>query len=371
MQQDLPGSGPTGQGAGLIADIGGTNARFALVDADGRIHGRQTLSTAAHDTIDGAILEYLARCGVGAGPQRPRLATLGVATPLGGDEVAMTNHPWSFSVSALRATLGLEALLVANDFVALARMLPTLAPHEAVPIGLIGAPIEGRGAGSAATRHAPLHIPGRREMFAVAGPGTGLGVAALVTAEAGGPEAGAALLLASEGGHATYAAQDAREVRVVAFARERFGHVSAERLISGPGLELIHEALNGVVMHASDIAHVAAAGDEGALDSMDCLFAMLGAFAGSLALTLGAHGGVYIAGGIVPASLSLFEHSRFRERFEAKGRYAKWLHGVPTHVIVADEPGLRGAALLLGDLRAPHARAIAHSAGAMVLAQGS
>ena len=308
----------------LVGDVGGTNARFAWIDVAGAAPvDVAVLRVADHASLHDALSGYLA-----AHPRPgPQWAALGIATTVAGDHVRMTNHPWQFSIAALQRTLGFERLLVVNDFAALALALPVLPPDALRPVG-----------GGRAAAGAPIGLLGA---------GTGLGVPGLVTLPCGP----GVVPLGGEGGHVTLAAADDFEARVVARLRERYGHASAERALSGPGLENLHEALarlDGVpaaLLPAAEItARALAGGDALCVRTVELFFALLGGVAGNLALTLGARGGVYIGGGIVPKLGDWIERSAFRERFEAKGRFAGYLAQVPTWVVTAEVwPALVGA----------------------------
>jgi glucokinase len=308
----------------LVGDIGGTNARFALL-ADGMRPARiRVLASDDYPTIADAIEAYLAAEGV-----RPAVAALSIASPVTDDTVALTNHPWSFSIAALRTRLGLERLVVINDFAANALAMPHLESGERVQIG-----------GGGEVAGAPL---------AVLGPGTGLGVSGLVPGPGGGW-----IALSGEGGHATMPAADARESEVLARMRVRFDHVSAERVLSGPGLVNLYQtlaALAGTPAHSYTAAQIAdrhvGETDPLARATIDMFCAMLGTVAGDLALTLGARGGVFIAGGIVPRLGLVFAESRFRARFEDKGRFRDYLAAIPTFVVTSAIPAFLGLAALL------------------------
>jgi len=317
----------------LVADIGGSNARFGWVAGAGAPVGHvRALPVAAYDGPGNAAADYLAGLAAmfGAGWRPPSRAALAVATAVTGDRVVMTNSPWSFSCRELRDTLALDELKVLNDFEALALALPHLQPHQWRAHG---------------------KSPGGALVRAVIGPGTGLGVAAAV------PNAGGWLAVPGEGGHATLAAADDFEAEVIAFVRGEHPHVSAERLLSGTGLPLLHRAVAAVAgapaeaapPEAREIVARASAGDERSLHTLRVFCAMLGGFAGNVALTLGARGGLYIGGGIVPRFAELFFASRFRERFEAKGRFAAYLAAVPTALITDTMAALTGAAAALRD----------------------
>jgi glucokinase len=313
----------------LIGDIGATNARFALVDAGGRIDRIRVLACEDHPGIADAIAAYLAADAPGMpAPARPSASALAIAGPVTGDHVALTNHPWGFSIAALRRGLGLEHLLVVNDFEANALAVPHLDAADRVAIGG-GSPVDGTPIG-------------------VIGPGSGLGVSSIV------PIAGGWRVLPGEGGHATMPAASARESAVLDRMRRRFDHVSAERLLSGPGLVNLYNTLaeiDGVPAAGYGPAQIAdpLLGEREPLlrETIELFCAMLGTIAGNLALTLGARGGIYIAGGIVPKLGAAFAASRFRERFEAKGRFAPYLAAIPTYVVTHPVPAFLGLAALL------------------------
>jgi glucokinase len=317
----------------LLGDVGGTNARWAWQPKAGSpIERVRSLPCAAFDAIDACIAQYLQLEGLPA----PRCAAFGIATPITGDAVQMTNHPWRFSIAALQAKLGLERLLVLNDFEALAQAVPALAGDALRAVG------GGSGGGG----------PAGGGNLAVIGPGTGLGVAGLVADGRGGWTT-----VVGEGGHVTLAASNAREASLLAILRERFGHASAERALSGPGLVNLYAAictLEGEAARALDpadvitqaLAHGDARCDQCA-EALSTFAALLGSVAGNLALTLGARGGVYIGGGIVPRLGAQFDALPFRARFEAKGRFRSYLEPIPTWVITASAPALLGAARAL------------------------
>jgi glucokinase len=315
-------------GPRLLGDIGGTHARWAWqADAGAPIEQIDVTPCDSHASLLDAARDYMARRGLA----NPRWACIGIATPITGDRVAMTNHPWSFSVSELQRALGLERCLVINDFTALALSLPALTAGDLRPLGA--------GAGIAAVDGAPR---------ALLGPGTGLGVSGLLPCD------GHWRALAGEGGHVTLAAADDDDAAVLGQLRRRFSHVSAERALSGAGLVSLYEAvcaLAGQVPRAltpADVGQHASAGDDAACVRAVSLFSgFLGNVAGNLALTLGARGGVYIGGGVVPRLGPAFDEARFRQHFESKGRFVSYLRPVPTWLITAATPALLGAARAL------------------------
>ena len=318
-------SGP----ARLLGDVGGTNARFAWQAAEGAaLSDIVSLPCAAYLTLADALRAYLQQVGRPA----PPWCAIGIATPVTGDAVRMTNHHWAFSISALQAELGFERLVVINDFTALALALPELGAQELRQLG-----------GMAAVAGAAK---------ALIGPGTGLGVSGLLPAG----EPGRWLALQGEGGHVSLAAGTAREAAVLDVLRRDLGHVSAERAVSGLGLTALHAALrelDGLAaaddLTPAEITSRAQAGSNSqCVETLDLFCAFLGSVAGNLALTLGARGGVYIGGGIVPRLGAAFDRSRFRACFEAKGRFRPYLEPIPVFVIhTAVSPALLGAARAL------------------------
>ncbi len=303
----------------LVADIGGTNARFALV-RDGQVHEVRKLRCADFARLEDAVEEYLAPMGV-----RPRQAVIAVATALTGDRVKMTNHVWSFALGETRTRLGLDELRVVNDFTALALAIPLLQPTELRQVGG-GKPVPGT----------PI---------ALIGPGTGLGVSGLI------PAGDRLIPLHSEGGHVTYGAATPREAEILAVLGRRFGHVSVERLVSGPGLVNIYSALAEVRGEAAEPLQPPEISERAltrrcpiCVEALEMFCSILGTAAGNLVLTLGARAGVYIGGGIVPKLGDYFASSPFRAAFEHRGRFSEYLAAVPSYVIDADQPALRGAA---------------------------
>ena len=309
----------------LVADIGGTHARFALVKHGSHrlLHYRE-LVTSEYPSLAPAVEAYLEDSGM----PEPTEAAVAIANPVTGDHIKMTNTSWSFSQRATQKRLGLKRLVILNDFEALALSLPLIPQRQIRQIG------PGR--------------PLRTKPRALIGPGTGLGMAALIPAERG------YTALPSEGGHVTASSSNQLESEVISWLRKRYHHVSAERLVSGPGLINIYHGLCHVHgklpqnFSAADISkqgkmrrgapHCAAA--------VEMFCAILGSLAGDLALTLGARGGVYVGGGIVPALGSTFDRSEFRNRFSDKGRMSTMLESIPTYVLESPY------AAMLGNLQA-------------------
>nr|WP_314545592.1 glucokinase [uncultured Massilia sp.] len=318
-------------GARLLADIGGTNARFALQRGPGRIEEVATLACADYPEFTDAVRAYLARHPGAA--QELRHAAIAIANPVEGDFVKMTNHCWQFSIEAARTRLGLDTLLVVNDFAALSMSVPQLPASDLVQVG-----------GQAPLPHAVIGLVGA---------GTGLGVGGLI------PNGARWTVLASEGGHVAFSPADEREQAILSYCWTKWPHVSAERLVSGPGLALIHEALaaRGGAAHVpapalapSQIVERGLAGSDAlCVETLEVFCGMLGTMAANVAVTLCARGGIYIGGGVVPRLGDWFARSPFRARFENKGRFSDFTAQIPCFVIHAPYPALAGAAALLED----------------------
>ncbi|MDE2408282.1 MAG: glucokinase [Xanthomonadaceae bacterium] len=312
----------------LVGDIGGTNARFALVDLAAptiELRESKSLPNADFASLQHAIEHYLE--GVGT---RPARAALAVACPVGSDEIRLTNRAWAFSRSELQATLGLAELRMLNDFGAVAWAVPALTDADIV------------------TLHGQLDTP-LRGPISVLGPGTGLGVALLVGSAALGWQ-----VVETEGGHIGFSPMGDEEQAINAWLTARHGRTSTERLLCGKGLSEIDAVLRGEdALHTpqlrdpADIVRLALDGhDLLARRALARFCAVLGSVAGDCALIHGARH-VVIAGGIIPRFLPFLRSSAFRERFLAKGRMAALLEAVPIHVITHPHPGLLGAACAL------------------------
>ncbi len=309
----------------LVGDVGGTNARFGLVwEKSGEPRSVRVYPCAEFSTLGEAIDAYLSSVE----GERPTRAAIAVATAVTDDWVQMTNHVWRFSIEETRRALGLEQLVVLNDFTALAMALPQLGPKELRQVG-----------GGEAVADTPL---------ALLGPGTGLGVSGLI------PAGGGWVPLQGEGGHVSFSPVTEQEIEILRILSRRYGHVSAERLLSGPGLVNLYQAhavLEGVEALPCLPEEITSRGVAGSCvlcsAALESFCAILGTIAGNLALTLGARGGVYIGGGIVPRLGHYFESSQFRNRFTEKGRFSTYLAAIPSFVIVAKYPALAGAATFL------------------------
>jgi glucokinase len=310
----------------LLGDIGATNARFALFDG-GSIGPVKKFEVASYPRFSDVLEGFLGEA-IGSRGTRVQRAFLAVAGPVNGNRSKLTNTSWVIDTGELQNDFDLQVAVV-NDFVALAYSLPWLTIKDLSQLG---------------GGHPDISAP-----MAVVGPGSGLGVACLASG-ANGP-----VVVASEGGHATLAGACEREDRILAYLRDRFGHVSAERVVSGPGLENIFRAI-AVIDGCGELAAGAAEITINALENkcqiareaLNLFCAFLGSFAGNVALTFGARGGVYIGGGIPPRILSFMSQSDFRKRFESKGRFHDYLRTIPTSVITHPAAALVGLKSLSG-----------------------
>lgn len=319
-------------GLALVADIGGTNARFALAApgpatnvAAPALLQPQSLQNTRFASLQQAAEHYLSRAGA-----RPRRAAIALACPVTGDDVRLTNRAWSFNRLELQAALGLDELRLVNDFGAVARAVPALGPDERVT--LYGPPRDAL-----------------RGPVSLLGPGTGLGVALLVG------HAGAWHAVETEGGHVAFAPLGDEELAIARWTDARHGRTSWERVLSGHGLAGIDAALRGIDAGADAVqlrnpASIAAAAldgtDASARRALARFCAILGSVAGDIALVHGART-LVIAGGIVPRFIPFLRGSAFRDRFLDKGRFAAYLEQVAVQVVVHPHPGLLGAAIAL------------------------
>jgi glucokinase len=301
----------------LLADIGGSKSRFALANAAGRPERILVIENDTVADLEAAVARYLDETGA-----RPRAATLAVAGPIDGEEVALTNRTWRFRRREFAKRFGLSELRVINDFEAIAYALPCL--------------------GAADTRLLGKPTARRDGVKLVLGPGTGLGVAALLPAD------GRWHVVASEGGHAAFGPHAADEVEVFERLRNECGSVSAECVLSGPGLRRLARALDpNAGCHAPETIVASALAREPSAQAATRLFVrLLGRFAGSLALTFKAQGGVYITGGVASGLGPLLDEPQFRAAFEAHPPHETLLAEIPTLLVTCDEPGLIGCAAL-------------------------
>jgi len=304
----------------LLADLGGTTCRFALCDASGCV---ESVITMPNEDLPGpaaAISHFLTYTGA-----RPQSGVLAIAGPVEGDEVALTNRAWRFRLSELKREFGIGQLHAINDFEAVAWSLFGLGPSALKAIG-------------------PLQsvAPGVR---VVCGPGTGLGAAALM------PVGGSWRVIATEAGHKSFVPASDSEEPVFARLRKRHGAVSAECVLSGPGLARLHVALHpgAEPLLAEAIAQRARACDAEAQATVRMFVRLLGRFAGDLALTFKA-GTVYLAGGVAGRLMPLVDGAIFRESFEAHPPHQALLARLPSFLITEPEPGLIGCAALAQEI---------------------
>lgn len=311
----------------LLGDIGGTNARFALVHGDGSpITQEVTLPTGQFPDLAAAASSYLQQVGQSG----VRQACIAIANPIDGDALKMTNNHWQFSIEATRQTLGLDSLLMLNDWEAMAMAAPALLGSDLGQIGS-GEPVP----------NAPKGL---------IGPGTGLGVSSLVRSRRGDW-----VPIAGEGGHVSMSPTCAREADILRILWHTHPHVSVERVVSGMGLENLYRAiceLNGTeaenLVAAQVTERALATRDVACEEALDRMCRLLGNAAANLAVTLGARGGIYIGGGVIGRLGDYFAQSGFRAAFEAKGRFENYMKRIPTYVIRAEQPALIGCAMALG-----------------------
>ncbi|MDH3533186.1 MAG: glucokinase [Gammaproteobacteria bacterium] len=309
----------------LIGDIGGTNARFAL--ADNKKPGfmqAATLQCADFASADIAMKQYLADVGAPS----PDVICLAAAGPIVAQRVRFTNNPWSIAAAELAEDFSISRVRLLNDFEAIAYSIPFLEEKDCLPFGL----------------PEPEPLDAQDYMVGILGPGTGLGAVGL-------RKHGDLLLpIPGEASHGGFAPESQVQMDMLAALRERYDRVSAERFVSGPGIENIYWALSR--MHGEKRAQLKAAeifarandsSDPRASESVHMFFEILGQVAGDFALALSARDGIYIAGGIVRRYPDMLANSRFRSGFEAKGRYRSLMEQIPTQLILHENPGLLGA----------------------------
>lgn len=308
----------------LVGDLGGTHARLALADLAAptpTMAGIREYPSAQFAAPDALLRTYLAESG-----RKPAVAAIAVAGPVVQGEVHFTNLGWRLCEADLIA-LGFAQARLVNDFESLAWATELLRKQD----------LRSLGPGCAGDPQASI---------GVIGPGTGFGASALVRGR------GLSVAMATEGGHASFAPGDETEQEILRLLSRRFPHVSIERVLSGPGLQNLHDALNAIegvkeaTPHPDEITRRALAGDSACARTLSRFCAILGAVAGDFALYYGARGGLFIAGGIAPAIFPVLEKSDFRRRFEAKGRFESYLRAVPTCVIVHPHAAFLGAAAL-------------------------
>ena len=304
----------------LVGDVGGTNARLALCEVEtGAISHAKTFSTSDYDNLEAVIRFYLAEQ-----QQAVTDGCIAIACPITEDWVEMTNHDWAFSTRQMKQNLGFSTLEIINDFTAVSMAIPMLTENEVIQFG-----------GKAPVKDKPI---------AIYGAGTGLGVSHLVHVNQRW------VSLPGEGGHVDFAPNSEEEGIILEELRAELGHVSAERVLSGPGLVNLYRAIvksDGRLpenLQPKDVTERAL--EDSCTDcrrALSLFCVIMGRFGGNLALNLNTFGGVYIAGGIVPRFLEFFKSSGFRGGFEDKGRFRDYVQDIPVYLIVHDNPGLLGA----------------------------
>lgn len=315
----------------LVGDVGGTHARFAIVEpAPFRVEASAELPADDFESFDAALSAYLDTL---AAAERPKAAAIGVAGPVSDGEVLFTNRNWRASEADLRK-MGFERALLINDFAAVAFSVAALRAEDVRALG-------------------PELAGAADEPITVIGAGTGFGVACLARFR------GRSLPIATEGGHITFAPQTEEERDVGRILVRRFDHVSVERVVSGPGLENLHAALcemrgrKAPERSAAEIVRLAESGEQTCATVLDMFCAIFGSVAGDFALAHGARGGVYIAGGIAKKIERVLAGSAFRTRFESKGRLSGYVKAIPTRLVLHEDAAFLGAALALREFISP------------------
>jgi glucokinase len=306
-----------------VGDVGGTNARFALVDSERRVRNLHVYSAANYASLSDVITDYLERT---MGRRRPPRAVLAVAGPVLDGEINFTNLHWTVSEGDLLATFEFEAVKLLNDFAAQALGCPRLDPEDLRPIG------------------PKLRGGGPDCPIVVLGAGTGFGVAGLARGPLGD------LAIATEGGHAGFAPNDEVEMEVCRRLHAKYGRVSIERLLSGQGLYDLYGILcelnqaEAVCANEKAVMEAGNGGDAMAAATLDRFCAILGSVAGDFVLSFGARGGAFISGGIAPRMADRLAGGEFRARFEAKGRLTEFVKDIPTALVLHPYPAIIGAA---------------------------
>lgn len=313
----------------LIADIGGTNARFSIEYEPYQYTSTAIFACKDYTSLAHAITSYLENINLS---DQINNAALALPTPTVDDSILMVNSPWQmFSMNETRKEVGIKNVIFLNDFHALALSIPHIDKQYLVRVG-------------------GTHEPDTTKPIAIIGPGTGLGMATLVKHPLEGYFA-----IPAEGGRSTFPPMNEEEIELWRFVHKRFNHVSAERFLSGPGLQIIYESL----CHSQDVAiktmptpaEITQKGITGACftctQTVDQFCRILGTVASNLAVIVNSFGGMYIGGGIIPKMLDYFVSSGFRGRFEEKGRYRPYLAKMPAYVITHEFPAFLGASYAL------------------------
>ena len=316
----------------LLVDLGGTNVRFGVADTSRErpllADSIRRYRVAEHESLVATARQYLEETGLSV--QRAIIAAAGRI--VGGETVKVTNNPWAISAHQTAAALGLESVHLVNDFAAQSMAVTLLRGDDLVDVGTVARPVIG---------------DADEQTFAIVGPGTGLGVGGLLV------RGGHCSVLQTEGGHAGFAAHTPEDIVILDYLNHKYGRVSNERLICGQGLVNLYDAICHMVgaqaaeLKPEDItARALDASCPLCTRTVETFAGIFGSVAGDLVLTLGAWNGVYLTGGLIPILLPWLERGRFRERFEAKGRFRDIMETVPTQAIMNPEPGLLGGAAL-------------------------
>ncbi len=312
----------------LVGDIGGTNVRFALATSDSKdLTDIGTYKCADYATVEDALAQYLQSVGT----ELPDSFCLAAAGPVVNNHVSVTNNHWTIDAAAVRERFAVSRVHLLNDFEAVAWCVPDLAQTDQTVIGPIAA----------------RQLTGKPFRVAIVGPGTGFGAAGLVS------DGVNVVPVVGEGGHMGFAPRTEMQSRVLGVLQKRFDVVSLERLVSGEGLRNIYSALSEIEQvqataeSASQVFATSIGGDPVAVSATEMFFELLGQFAGDFVLAYGAFDGVYIAGGIARRYPDMLQNGLFREAFEKKGKLRDLMRGIPTSLILCDEPGLLGAAAYL------------------------
>lgn len=309
----------------LIADIGGTNARFALANPDKTgFSGELTLQCADFPGVDEAIRFYLDHVG----RNDPQAMCLAVAGPIINQQVKLTNNPWTISAQELGKQFPSASVQLINDFTAIAQSVPFLSSNDCLTIG----------------PSLPVAQNKSRSCIGVIGPGTGLGIAGLIR------QNGQHIPITTEAGHIGFAPETREQTDLLINLRQRWQRVSIERLISGTGIENLYWAMHEANSDPDTLPGAAkifslALEDANSMagQTVQAFFEILGQVTGDIALALGAEDGIYIAGGMVKRYPQLLMESNFRQAFENKGRHENLLKRIPTKLIMHPQPGLLGA----------------------------
>ncbi|MCQ2914059.1 MAG: glucokinase [Alphaproteobacteria bacterium] len=316
---------------GFIADFGGTNARFCIVKNNGELDLASKYSVDKYGSIVDIIKEYFDYVYKHSRISKIKNGAICIACPVLGDEVHFTNNSWTFSISNVQKALELDTLTVVNDFVAQALGVLKTPDIEVI--------YEGKKTIEENIRN--------NSPVGVIGPGTGLGVSILI------PTQNDYIALPTEGGHATICASNEVEFQIIERLRKLYGHISAERVISGKGLENIYAVLTYTqdekVMPAAKITENASKGDKMCLIAVNIMFDFLASFASNLALTCGAFGGIYLAGGILAHEnvFKLFKESNFLNRYFEKGRFKSYMEQIPVYCATGENPAMYGLQAIL------------------------